>query len=509
LSERLVFSKNDATEQVEFQTDKATYQIRDKITATLFLTPSLSGRAGERCLSGRAGERSGRAGDGCLSVAVTDDKDVAVDESTTILSSLLLSSELKGYIENPAWYLHDDAAMDLLMMTHGWRRYNIPDVVQGRFEQPKRPFQLYQSISGRVETLSLNRPVRDSEIMIMMQNKEGRGFSSAKTDASGRFAVQDLDFPDSTTFFIQALSRNGHEDLIKLAVDNEAFPTLTYAPQNLFLRKKAIDAEIKDESDLNALIVKAEQRAKFDEDIWTHYLDELVVTAQRIVKREESRFQYWANSSSDRTITRETIEAYKYPSIMNYIQMITGVSMVIEGAPSSNNPGKLSIYLTTTSATFTSGKPAALVLIDGAESDLYNNFSVDDIESIDVFSGVSATAFGVRGAGGAISITTRKGGDLKIQPPKPNNLVYTPLGYQNPVEFYAPKYETLSSRQSPIPDYRTTIFWKPDVVLSDDGEASFEFYSSDYPSTYSVVIEGLTSDGKIVRQVERITVSGQ
>ena len=47
-----------------------------------------------------------------------------------------------------------------------------------------------------------------------------------------------------------------------------------------------------------------------------------------------------------------------------------------------------------------------------------------------------------------------------------------------------------------------------DVVLTDSGEASFEFYTSDFPTTYSIVIEGLTSDGRIVRQVEKKMVSG-
>jgi hypothetical protein len=73
--------------------------------------------------------------------------------------------------------------------------------------------------------------------------------------------------------------------------------------------------------------------------------------------------------------------------------------------------------------------------------------------------------------------------------------------------FYAPQYETLETKQSPIPDLRTTIFWKPDVVISDEQEeAVFEFYTSDFPTSYSVVIEGLTADGKIVRQVEKIQV---
>jgi hypothetical protein len=65
----------------------------------------------------------------------------------------------------------------------------------------------------------------------------------------------------------------------------------------------------------------------------------------------------------------------------------------------------------------------------------------------------------------------------------------------------------LEVRQSPILDLRTTIFWKPDIVILDEHEeATFEFYTSDFLTTYSVVIEGLTTDGKIIRQVEKITV---
>ena len=76
------------------------------------------------------------------------------------------------------------------------------------------------------------------------------------------------------------------------------------------------------------------------------------------------------------------------------------------------------------------------------------------------------------------------------------------------MEFYSPRYDTLEVKQSSIPDYRTTVFWKPDIVVPESGEASFEFYAADSPTTYSVVLEGLTTDGKIIRQVEKISISG-
>ena len=74
-----------------------------------------------------------------------------------------------------------------------------------------------------------------------------------------------------------------------------------------------------------------------------------------------------------------------------------------------------------------------------------------------------------------------------------------PLGYQEQAEFYSPRYETEESREIGPPDLRTTIYWNPDVKVSADGVASFDFYTADSPSDYSVVIEGITEDGMLIR----------
>ena len=77
----------------------------------------------------------------------------------TILSTLLLTSELEGYIESPMSYLKKDdrdaaQALDILMMTQGWRRYNVPGILKGRLtEDLKYPLESERTISGKVEGL--------------------------------------------------------------------------------------------------------------------------------------------------------------------------------------------------------------------------------------------------------------------------------------------------------------------------------------------------------------------
>ena len=50
-------------------------------------------------------------------------------------------------------------------------------------------------------------------------------------------------------------------------------------------------------------------------------------------------------------------------------------------------------------------------------------------------------------------------------------------------------------------DYRTTIYWNPVVLTDKDGKGSFEFYNSDDKGPYHVVLEGVDSNGNIVRSV--------
>jgi len=492
LSERLVFNKTDDVAKVAFHTDKSVYAKRDKVISTLTVS-----------------DVYGNSLDGHLSVAVTDDNDIAAGSSTTIFSTLLFTSELKGHIENPAWYLQDNiqstTALDYLMMTHGWRRYNIPEVAKGNPAYPHIPFQTSQSLSGHVKRMFLSGSIADCDITVLTEDGD---FGFTTTNRNGVFLFDDCEYPDGISFFMQALTGNG-SSRVELVLDQESFPGPVHAPYNSTTDKTKKESEFAP----NTLIAKAEQRSMNDNEIMQeHNLNEVVVTASRIERQDKARLQFWANAKSDATIRREEIENYSYRHVAQYLRLVPGVR--IQGDPAS---GAYRIIIRGGSSLL--GTKPPLIIVDGSPLndgtpihdekgfDALGDLSVDNIESIDVFKGVSAAVFGARGANGVISITTRRAREnRRPERDDPNYTVFTPFGYQKPVEFYAPKYETLEARQSPTPDYRSTIFWKPDVVITEDGEASFEFYTADFPTTYSVIIEGITADGKIVQQFEKIKI---
>jgi len=219
-------------------------------------------------------------------------------------------------------------------------------------------------------------------------------------------------------------------------------------------------------------------------------LSEVTVTANRIAKKDEVRLQYWFNALSNFTIYREDIEKRYTGSFYALFYGIPGVVV-------AKDERYISIR----------GSREILYLIDKKRVSprFIEALIVDEIESIDIFKEGQAAAFGLSGAAAVVSIMTKRGED---RPPDPkfNNASYSPAGYQSPVEFYAPKYDTQWARNLNVPDFRTTIHWKPDIMVSDEGKASFEFYASDFPTTYSVVIEGISDDGHIIRQVETIEV---
>ena len=488
VSERLIFNKNNDQATLVLNADKPSYQKREKISSEIYVT-----------------DREGNPLMGHVSVAVTDDRDVVVDTLYNINSSLLLSSELRGYIESPGYYLQDhlyaEYALDHLMMTHGWRRYEISEAIRGNYIFPETGFEITKELSGTVKSVLSGRPVINREVSFI--SNDGN-FGVTTTDSTGKFRF-DLHYPDSTMFFVQVNNAMGRLN-VELALNREKFPKLRHAPVSISLLPADTEPESRSTDNIIDFIKKAEQRAQYDENMRVVYLDEIVVTAKRIDERDEVRLQYWFNLNTDHTIYREDIENR---GAIFVTDLLWGVGMIV------GSNGR--IYFRGIGTIFSSTDP--LVLIDGVEmkwpEDMSNvsespleTVNVFDVESIDVIRpGPNTSIFGVRGSNGVISITTKRGSTSSNSVGfSGNQASINPLGYQKPIEYYAPKYDTPEAKSNGVPDYRTTIFWKPDVIVSDVGKASFDFYASDFPTTYSVVIEGISYDGNIIRQVETIEV---
>jgi TonB-dependent SusC/RagA subfamily outer membrane receptor len=149
-----------------------------------------------------------------------------------------------------------------------------------------------------------------------------------------------------------------------------------------------------------------------------------------------------------------------------------------------------------------SSSPPVIIIDDVIWEDVdLRDINIMDVETIEIMKGAEAAVLGTRGANGAIILTTKMGDITPKKGIKFNMKTIMPKGYRKDVEFYSPKYET-EDQMTGI-DRRTTIFWKPNVKISE-GNAEFDFYTADSNSSYSVIIEGITNDGRIIRTLSVI-----
>lgn len=129
-----------------------------------------------------------------FSVAVRDAATTPVTGyQDNMLTNLLLSSEVKGYIENPLQYFTDTSRstrrkLDLLMMVQGWRRYSWQQM------SGVKPFAVNHFVEeglplwGRVLTLVGNKPRANADILFWMKNtKGGEIHGKGHTDDKGNF----------------------------------------------------------------------------------------------------------------------------------------------------------------------------------------------------------------------------------------------------------------------------------------------------------------------------------
>lgn len=478
LSERLVFCKSNDQARTVIVPDSHNYAKRSPVKASVQVTGP-----------------DGKPRTGSFSVSVTDESDLLPDSSVTILTTLLLTSELKGYINNPGFYFRKNnplasAGLDLLMMTNGWRRYDLPAVLAGRYRTMKYPPKTGIEITGSVRSLILGKPVKETEVNAFSW---GTGYiEMTRTDSLGRFAFSGIEFPDSTEFVIQALNKAGRPS-VDLLLDNETFPAAVSIRGTPMALSRATEADTR----LSNYLTRADTRYTMENGMRTIYIEEVIITAKALEKDKYSYSFYMPkiNQESMNMLDYEKIEEL-HPTLMTDVINQIPFTRVENGK----------VIIERMRFNLNEQLTAVLVLDDM----IINDYNIDDIdpysvERVAVLKGTQTTLLGGAGAGGAIVITTKKGMGPYKELPKFNIKKIMPLGYREPAEFYSPRYETADSREIGPPDLRTTIYWKPDVKVSADGNALIYFYTADNTTDYTLLIEGITSDGLIISGRSRIS----
>ncbi len=118
----------------------------------------------------------------------------------SLATNLLLGSELKGYIHNIDYYFESDdivhrSALDLLLCTQGWRRYDWKQMSRPDLFEVKYPAEEGIVVMGNLTSTFRKRIKKDVDIQVYIYNEQGlnqRG--SCLTDSLGEFAFVAEDF---------------------------------------------------------------------------------------------------------------------------------------------------------------------------------------------------------------------------------------------------------------------------------------------------------------------------
>ena len=349
--------------------------------------------------------------------------------------------------------------------------FDYAEALQGSVRLPVDR-EATSTLTGTVRTVFRNRPVKEARIGLI--SPDVGMLDVQRSDSEGRFRFEGLDYPAGTHYLVKSSDLKGN-DKYQLDLDAESFPAFQ-VPRNPYA------TALED----NLQVVYADDEDPFGT---------ILLDAASVTTTVESQPPTGFNRFSDYTVTAKQLEERGYTSFRELLQEIPGV-FFRDGLP----------YLRAITSIYES-RPAAIAVDGTILSDVYDEdlrlpsgefdlhlVPMTDIARVDIFKTGQTAIWGTAAGGGVISITTKTGemdlSKLVSRPVVHQSVV--PLGYQRAADFA----KLDASRK------RRTVYWNP-TLLSD----TLSFRLGDTPGTYLVVLEGVTSEGRLVHEELPIEVS--
>ena len=474
LAERLCFLHPTQTMSIGIETDKHAYMPREKVVMSI-TTSNEDGPVPAN-----------------LSVAVVDDKlwTMANDKQDHILSWLLLSSELSGKIEEPSFYFDPKEkksmeAIDLLMLTHGYRYFDYTGQVL-----EKKQLVYFPDMTGLLEGRVINEkgePV--STRVFLVESRPGYSAQSVETDENGRFRFTRL-APGKTIMLFAQWNRRGEKLTIQVEQNGTGQQRLEDLPNWAIMSGKPRAAS--GTTPTQTYPGQARPTLPLSIGMSENKLEEVVVVAYGTDQKKGLLGSVVTISGSELQLT---------PGWSNQLEgRVPGLQIVRQVA----SPANLLLRLRGTASFNPNNQP--LILLDGIPVHNLNEGQLaGTIQNITVVNNASLTAlYGSAAANGVIAVETKRPRNGRRRIPLsrsysvPSLLIQTPASPFSTVRrFYAPKYESMETDTRN--DFRETIYWNGVVQTDKFGKATISFYNSDASTSFRTRIEGIAANGNAGR----------
>ena len=445
-----------------------------------------------------------------LSLAVRDAADYGTGSTDDLRSYMLLSSELKGYIEHPTYYFEADdeehrVALDRLMLVQGWSRYNWQQMTGNTRFKVLHYTEEALVLDGWALHPRKDDPMAGIEVKMKLYSPDRLQMQevSVVTDDNGYWSTNLEGFEGEWDLNLQTYQEN-KPVVARLRMERATAPeVLAYETREMHLQH-CLDSTtytpwVKEEKE-HDLGSKSIVLDNVEIEGKRKYIDYCTFQAFDVVKDAELMTDKGEYTYTVADYLRDKGYDVENPSFTEYEgSRDEYIDWLIRQCPIRNYRTLWYVKMGKNNWTEPSYKPGYSI-------------DIDEVKSIIVYDTPHSYAaneeilheFGTKLIAEAqTSLPPFPSGlyviEIILHPARrtrtwnKNTRQTTFDGYSPEIEFYRPEYPN-----GPIEgdeDYRRTIYWDPDVKTDDRGGADVEFYNNGYSRSLSVSVEGVSVAG--------------
>ena len=476
--ERLIFVEHPADlQQMKITSGKTAFTHRKKATFDLELKDATG-----KPIQGKAS----------LAVVRTDLENDQMHKMN-IQNYLWLRADLKGHIENPAYYFnkqHKDRhqVMDLLMMTQGWRRFKWNDMHQLALRPLKYQREHGFTIQGRLFKSNQAHKLISGKVQFLSQ-QDMKLVGEVNTNKEGRFVLRNVPIEDTTNLVFRGIR----------LIENKRRNKVKERKNNIFVKLDEVNALTSPVADAYfaqaspTIVNKStllERTYKINRINAVYGLEPEVMQLKevKIVRSRPARILSKLHMSTTNMIDFTKLDAGILHSALSIFDVLR------------NRVPQLTILGTFPfqSVAIRGGNPMLLLDNTPVSFDMLSAMPVEDIAYVDVLSTGRAAIYGSRGFNGVLAVYTKERAGITQESNIDGSVtnMFHP-GYSKAREFYVPKYDVEKISKDQL-DYRRILYWKPNITLDKNGKAQVTFFTSDESANYRIEVEGVTQKGKAI-----------
>ena len=415
-----------------------------------------------------------------------------------IVNYLLLNSDLKGQIENPDYYFNDTdsarKAADLLMLSHGWRRFVWDKVLNDHSGKPAYPAENKGlTFRGRLIDKMTGEAVTNTSL-IMSKLSKYPNFFFYKFSSNEEFVCVLPEMYGKEKIFVNLLGEENFKNL-KL-VHSTSYDTF----QNELPRSYQPKVHIPIEDHFN--LKKTE---KLILDNYRIYKSDMFSVSEMQSDKDIFMVSGYLGYPNHEVSPEEYIPLKDLKEIvfelMSYakIKKRKGKDEIFVYDESKLSIPTNEVYL------YFHDKPATFFVngIPIFDNEYVFNLKYQNIKKVEIYNSKIFNFIDYK-FHGIVSITTKnfqlgKKTDLEEYS---NFHEFEGLSIQR--EYYPFKVNDVNER---VPDIRHLLYWNPNSTVKKDSTTTISFRTSDVQNNFYVKIEGMSKSGKPISKIQLFNVN--